>query len=209
MLPLLTCLLLAAPTTYPLDPAATELVALTSPAGLFAGASHPHVLVARQVQGEVTFDPEAPEATRVWVRFPADALENDDPALRARFGLGGPLPAETRREVATNLRSAGQLDVKRYPEVSYRSRSARRLADGALELSGTLTVRGVAAAVTLPVHLGLEAGVLRGEGTVGITHAMFGFQPYTAALGTIRNAEAMTLRLTLVARAPAPDAGGP
>jgi polyisoprenoid-binding protein YceI len=209
MLPLLASLLLGAPTAYAVDPAQTELVVLTTPAGLFAGASHPHVLVARQVQGEVTFDPEAVEATRLWVHFPADALENDDPAWRARFKLAGTLPPEARREVAAALRSEGQLDVKRYPQVSFRSREVRRRGASQLEVSGTLTVRGVGAQITLPVHLAVEDGVLRGEGTVGITHAMFGFQPYVAALGTVRNAEEMTLRLRLVARAAGADSGAP
>lgn len=206
MLSLLSALVLAAPTVYALDDAATELVALTSPAGLFAGASHPHVVVARQVEGELRYDPDAVEATRLWIRFPTAALENDDPALRARYGLPGALSPGARREVAANLRSPGQLDAARFPEVSFRSRTVRRLDGARLEVSGTLTVRGVAAEVTLPVRLAVEGGVARGEGRVGLTHAMFGFEPYTAALGTIRNAGLITLQVTLVARAAA-DAG--
>jgi len=209
MLLLLAGLLLGQATSYAVDASQTELVVLTTPAGLFAGASHPHVIVARQVRGVVTFDPAAVEATRIAVTFPADALENDDPALRARFGLTSTLSPEARQEVAANLRSPGQLDVKKWPEVTFRSLAARRLDAGHLELSGTLTVRGVAARLTLPVSLALEHGVLSGEGTVGVTHALFGFQPYAAALGTIRNAEAMTLRLKLVARASPEDAGPP
>jgi polyisoprenoid-binding protein YceI len=206
MLPLLVALALAEATTYVIDASQTEILALTAPAGLFAAASHPHVLQARQVTGEVVFDAAHPEATEVVVRFPADALENDEPALRSRVGFTTTLSPRDRATVAANLRAPDQLDAARHPELSFRSTGARSLGPGRLQLSGTLTVRGVGVAVTLPVRLEVADGVLRGYGTVGLTHAMFGFAPYVTGLGTIRNAEEVTLRVTLVARAPKPAA---
>jgi polyisoprenoid-binding protein YceI len=206
MLPLLVALALTLPTTYVVDGSQTELLALTAPAGLFAGASHPHVLQARQVTGVVVFDATRPEATLVEVKFPADALENDDPALRARVGFTSTLSPQDRATVAANLRAKGQLDVATYPVMSFQTTGARSLGPGRLELSGTLTVRGVAVALKLPVRVEVADGVLRGYGTVGLTHAMFGFAPYVTGLGTIRNAEEVALRVTLVARAGKPAA---
>lgn len=207
MLSLAAALLLAQAIHYPIDAAQTELIALTTPTGLFAGASHPHVIVARRVQGEVVYDPAAPEASSVALRFPADSLENDDPAQRKRFGFATELSPADRQAVAANLRAEDQLDVKRYPTASFASRRVRRLDAERLEVSGTLTLRGVPVELTLPVRVTVKDGVLRGEGRVGVTHAMFGFKPFTAALGTVRNAEEIELELVLVGRAAQPDSG--
>jgi len=198
----------ADPVRFAIDPAETELVALTRPAGLLRSASHPHAIAARGVAGEVRWDAERPERSSVEVRFPAGELENDDPALRRKYGLSGTLDEADRRKVAEALRGPDQLDVARHPLISFVSRSVTRLEADRLEVRGLLTLRGVGAEVALPVQLVVKDGVLRGEGTLPITHAMFGFQPISAALGTIRNAEEIVLRLTLVGRAP-PGAGPP
>jgi len=198
---------LAAPVTYPLDPAATELVALTRPAGLLRGTAHPHVIVARKVEGEVVYDAEAPEASSVRVRFPSEALEVDDPGLRRRYGLEGTLDEGDRRKVAAAMRAEDQLDTGRYSTISFESRSVRKVAGERLEVTGRLTIRGVAADITLPVRATVKDGVLRGEGTVTLTHAMFRFEPFSTALGTIRNAEEILIRVTLVGRARAEPPG--
>ncbi len=194
-------LAMAAPVTYPLDPEATELVALTRPAGLLRGAAHPHVIVAREVEGEVVYDAEAPEASSVRVRFPAEALRVDEPDLRRRYGLPGTLDEDDRRKVAAAMRAEDQLDTGRYPTIAFASRSVRRLGDERFEVTGRLAIRGVDAPITLPVRVTVKDGVLRGEGTTTVTHSMFQFEPFSTALGTIRNAEEILLRVTLVGRA--------
>ena len=190
----------AAPVTYRIEPADTELLALTTPAGLLSGLSHPHVVAARGATGEVVHDAAAPAGDRVTVEAPTDLLENDEPALRARLGMK-PLDEGDRRKVGEALRAADQLDVARHPRVRFSSTAVRALEDGRLEVVGTLELRGVAAEVRLPVRVEVQDGVLRGEGTLRITHRQFGFKPVSAAAGTIRNAEEIELRLVLVARA--------
>jgi hypothetical protein len=90
----------------------------------------------------------------------------------------------------------------------------RSVAGERLEVAGRLAIRGVAADITVPVRATVRDGVLRGEGTVTVTHAMFEFSPFSTALGTIRNAEEILLRVTLVGRTgaeppAAPPAAGP
>lgn len=208
LLALVPALAAADPVRFALDPAETELVALTRPAGLLRSASHPHAIAARGVAGAVWWDAERPERSSVEVRFPAGELENDDPALRRKHGLSGTLDEADRRKVAEALRGPEQLDVARHPLISFVSRSVTRLEADRAEVRGLLTIRGVGAEVALPVQLVVKDGRLRGEGTLNITHAMFGFRPISAALGTIRNAEEIVLRITLVGRAAA-GAGPP
>jgi polyisoprenoid-binding protein YceI len=206
---LVPALVFAAPATYPIDPERSEIVAHLSPAGLLRGVSHPHVIVAREISGEMVYDAEAPERSSVRVQAPAEALENDDPALRKKYGLDGTLDEGDRKKVAAGLRAEDQLDTGRFPSIAFASSSVRRLDGEQLEVTGRLTIRGVSAEISLPVRVTLSDGVLSGEGTVRITHAMFKFEPFSTALGTIRNAEEIVLRVALVGRAKVepPDAG--
>lgn len=209
MLALLPLCVLAQPVLFAIDPEETELIALSAPAGLLGGASHPHVIVARRVTGAVIYDASEPAASSITLEFQVDALENDAPALRKRLGLRGELSEEERRTVGAAMRSEGQLDVKRHPRVGFTSKQVTRLDPSRLEVRGTMTLRGVAVELIVPVTVSVRDDLLRGEGTVGITHAMFGFKPFSTALGTIRNAEEISLRLKISARSPSPtvDAG--
>jgi len=197
---LLPSLAAAAPVTYRIDPDQSELLALLEPAGLLSGLSHPHVIAARGATGEVIHDAEAPERDRVTVEARADRLENDDPALRARLGMK-PFGDGDRKKVAEALRAPDQLDTAQHQWIRFTSTAVRRLADGRLEVAGKLELRGVSAEVTIPVTVVVREGVLRGEGTLRITHGQFGFKPVSAAGGAIRNADGIELQLTLVARA--------
>lgn len=192
---------LAAPVTYSIDPEATELVALTRPAGLLRGAAHPHVIAARRVEGEVVHDAEAPDTSSVRVRFPAEALEVDDPDLRRKYRLDGTLDDGDRRKVTAAMRAEDQLDTGKHPTIAFESRSVRWLGGDRLEVRGRLAIRGVAAEIALPVRVTVKDGVLRGEGTIAVAHAMFQIEPFSTALGTIRNAEEILLVVTLVGRA--------
>ncbi len=198
---LLPGLAAASPVTYSLDPGETELVAITHPAGLFGGAAHSHVIAARDPSGTVVYDADAPERSRVEVRVSAAALQNDDPALRRKYHLEKTIGEDDRRKIAEAMRDRSQLDVAHHPDITFTSRSVKRLEDGRLEVSGQLGIHGVEAAVTVPVRVTVEGGVLRGEGTTHIDHHMFGMKPYSAAMGTIRNANGIELHLTLVGRA--------
>lgn len=201
---------LAAPVTYAVDPAETEIVAITRPAGLLSGVSHAHVILARDVSGVVVYDPDAPEQSRVELRLPAASLENDDPALRRKFGQKKTLGEGDRRKVGETMRSGGQLDAERYPEISFASQHVKRLDDGSLELSGVLRIHGVEAPLSLPVKVAVADGVLRGRGSARIGQRTFGIEPYSTGAGTIRNADGVELEITLVAReAAAPPGSSP
>ncbi len=198
---LVPALAAASPVTYSLDPKETELVAITHPAGLFGGMAHSHVIAAQDPSGSVVYDPDAPERSRVEVRVSASGLQNDDPALRKKYRLEGSIGEDDRRKIAETMRGRSQLDVAHHPDISFTSRSVKRLDDGRLEVSGQLGIHGVEAAITVPVRVSVEGGVLRGEGTTRISHHMFGMKPFSTGMGTIRNAEGIDLHLTLVGRA--------
>ena len=92
----------AAPITYELDPAKTELLALTTPAGI-PGASHPHAIVATRVTGKIVYDAAAPENSSVTLSFPSVVGRNGcmqvlDPPLSKDERLGLDKSVETLRK---------------------------------------------------------------------------------------------------------------
>ncbi|HSU38089.1 MAG TPA: YceI family protein [Polyangiaceae bacterium] len=116
------------------------------PAGTFAiDASHSHVgfavrhMMVSNVRGEftklsgtVSYDPTAPEATRVDVKI-------DVASLNTR---------EEKRDA--HLRSGDFFDAEHFPHITFVSKSARRRDDG-LEVVGDLTIHGTAREVKLAV----------------------------------------------------------
>jgi polyisoprenoid-binding protein YceI len=52
----------------------------------------------------------------------------------------------------THLRSADFFDVENHPVITFKSKSARKVADGRFELTGDLTMRGVTKEVVLDVE---------------------------------------------------------
>ena len=94
------------------------------------------------------------------------------------------------------MRSADQLDVTRFPTIRFASSRVVRQADGRLAVTGTLTIRGVSREVTFPAEVTVgSAGAMHGQATLAIRQSSFGYQPYRAALGTIRNKDEVTLHL--------------
>jgi polyisoprenoid-binding protein YceI len=202
---------LAAPRTYKIDSEATELVAITSPAGLMASFSSRHLLVARAIEGTVIYDSRDASRCRIAVKAPSEALEVDDPVRRKRYGLEKRISDAERAEVLAAVRSAAQLDVAAYPELSFVSRAVSGMDAQHLAVRGILTLHGVSSEVVVPVDLSTEGDLLTASGVLHITHAQFGMKPFSMALGTVRNVEAIELRLLLVAketpaRPPAPAA---
>lgn len=189
--------------TYELDPAKSELLAFTQPSGLFKGASHAHVLEARQVTGKLVYDAEKVGTSRVTVSFPVDALVNDDPAMRKREGMTSMLSEADRKSVAGSLRGEGQLNQKLWPQISFDSTAVTSIGEGKLEVTGRFGIRGVKKELKLPVTFSVKDGVFTGEGSVTFTHHDIGMAPFVAVLGTVRNAEEIRLKVKLVGQAKA------
>ncbi len=84
-------------------------------------------------RGTVRYDPSRPEATQIEVDIPADSVSTNEPQRDA------------------HLRSPDFFDAEKFPTISFRSTGARAAANGALEVTGELTIRGTQRPVTLAV----------------------------------------------------------
>ena len=72
-------------------------------------------------------------------------------------------------------------------------------AGGALRVTGELSLHGQTREVSFPATVALEGGVLRGRATLSFLQSSFGYQPYSALLGAIRNKDEVSLHVDLVA----------
>ena len=86
-------------------------------------------------QGSVQMDPQHPETGAVEFTIDAKSIDTDAP----------------KRD--EHLRSPDFFDVANNPQITFKSKKVVPLAAGRFAVAGTLTMRGVAREVTLPVEL--------------------------------------------------------
>lgn len=86
-------------------------------------------------QGELSYDPQHPERSRVEVTVQASSIDTRE---------------QGRDKV---LRSDDFFDVEKYPTLSFQSTSAVAKAPDALEVTGDLTIHGTTHRITIPVKV--------------------------------------------------------
>ncbi len=116
-------------TAWQLDPAHSSI-----------GFAVRHLVVSKvrgrftEWEGDVAFDPAAPERSAVQVRVKTASVTTAEPQRDA------------------HLRSADFFDVEVYPEMTFASREVQTIGDGKLRLVGPLTLHGVTRDVSLEVE---------------------------------------------------------
>ena len=185
--------------TFRVDPERTRLAVRTHRDGVGGRLAHDHVVEATEVTGQIEYDAGRPEASSVTIEARTASLRVDEPAARRRLGVEGDLSESQRADVAKAMRGPDQLDVARYPTIRFASTRVAPDGDGRLRVVGALTLRGVTREVSFPATVVLEAGTLRGQATLTFLQSSFGYQPYSALLGAIRNKDEVSLHVDLVA----------
>src|SRR5262249_23738757 len=153
-----------------------------------------------ELTGTVEYDAARPDGSAITIEVKTASLRIDDPAARRRLGIEGEVSDSQRADVMKAMRAPDQLDVERYPTIRFASTRIVPEGDGRLRVPGALTIRGVTREVTFPATVALEAGVLRGRATLSFLQSSFGYRPYSALLGAIRNKDEIGLDVDLVAK---------
>jgi len=185
--------------TFRVDPERTRLAVRLHREGVASGLAHDHVVEATEVTGRVEYDVDRPEASSIVVEARTASLRVDEPAARRRLGVEGDLSDSQRADVDKAMRAPDQLDVARHPTIRFASTRVVREGDGRLRVTGQLTLRGVTREVSFPATVALESGALRGRATLTFLQSRFGYRPYSALLGAIRNKDEVTLHVDLAA----------
>ena len=165
------------------------------PDTLAAGISHDHAVRAATVSGSVTWDAANPAGCNIAITMPVSALTPDESWMRKAAGLEGELDDGMREDVKKNMLSVGQLNSGAHPNITFQSTSCT-----ASSITGDLTIRGKTQSVNMPATVIDHEGGVKITGSIGITASQFGFEPYSALFGQLKNRDNMDLKVKLVAK---------
>lgn len=187
---------------FRLDAERSQLQVLVFRAGALARQGHNHLIRAGALEGAV-FLAEQLDRSRMDLFVPVAALEVDPAAERARAGaaFAAPVDEDARDGTRGNLLGARVLDAAAHPLVMVSATvAAGELPWLLLDLS--LTVRGHAHAVSVPVRVEVDGDTLRARGLLALRHADLGLAPFRALGGLLAVADPLLLRVDLVGVAP-------
>ena len=153
----------------------------TDVAGSASRMGHRLVIVVEQWSASVQMRGKKPVA----VQFRA-ALDS----LRVESGSGGitPLTPVDRQVIVRNATKT--LDVKRHPEVTFRSSEIRATADR-VDVVGELTIHGV----TQPLSASLALADGRATASIPVRQTDFGVKPYSLMFGQLKVADEVVVGL--------------
>jgi polyisoprenoid-binding protein YceI len=154
---------------------------------------------ATKYSGQIQLDPTAATAAQIAVEVDATALVADEPETRQKYNLPLGLSEESRREIQQTLESEGQLYIRRYPTIRFRSTRITLEREGQYTVNGDLELRGVTQIVSLSLQAELQEKVLRGKGSGRFLQSSFGYQPYSAFWGAVQNQDEVVLHVDIVA----------
>jgi len=159
-------------------------------ASVLSSLSHDHVIRAGAFTASIRFDASAPGRCAATLRIPVKSLLVDEPSMRRRVGLSTPLDASDRKSVRQHMLAEDQLDAEHHPEIQVVVggcvESATR---GSYQADVTFTIRGKSVRRERAAQITLAGSQLRVSGSLRLSHAAFGIQPYSAWLGSVGNAE--------------------
>ncbi len=160
---------------------------------LLSRLGHDHVVRADEFTSTVTIDPGRPEELRFALSFPVYAFVVDDKDDRKRVGLKGKVSKKDRKATRKNMLAKDQLHAERYGNIDFRVDGARAADDDSTWiLDASMSVRHRRFEFEFPVSIEFSPQ-LQVSGRVDITHSDLGLTPYKGPMGTLRNAEEMTL----------------
>ncbi|HEX5111033.1 MAG TPA: YceI family protein [Vicinamibacterales bacterium] len=172
----------------------TNVTVQVAKSGLLSFAGHDHEIVAPATEGQIVFD--RADVSRSSVRLVFDAT--------AAKVTGKGEPAEDVPEVQRVMQSDRVLDVKKYPTITFESRSVSRAASSGaamtLRIEGDLMLHGMTRRVTAQgVQVRTEGDRLTAEGKLEVRQSDFGIRPVTAAGGTVRVKDEVTILFAITA----------
>lgn len=191
---------LSAPVT--IDPSSLLVIRVDrDESTLLSGLSHNHAIRAGSFRAAATLDSDSGKCT-FSVEIPVQDLRVDEPSMRRRFQLEGELDDDDREDIRNNMLADDQLDAEKYPEIRLEATYCR-LGSSSLTLEGKLSIRGVTRAIKARLKRSdVGERKTRLKGSIPVRATDFGFEPYSAALGSLKNRDEMRIHIELVASIP-------
>jgi hypothetical protein len=184
---------------YDVDGERSALRVLVYRGGPLARLGHNHVLVSRDLRGEVRV-PADGAGVRFEVSFPVGSLAIDDATARAEEGAefeSDPAPSDvqgTRR----NLEGSQVLDAARFPRITIRGLGATGGPDD-WRVRAAVEVRGAIHEVAAPARVERDGNRLVARGRFELRQTALGLTPFSVAMGAVQVRDELTVRYLLVA----------
>jgi polyisoprenoid-binding protein YceI len=180
--------------SYSLDSQQSKMEIHVSKEGTFKAFGHDHLIGAKQISGQVQFDPEKIEQCSVHLRIPTKSMTVVDPGESEK----------DRRDVQATMEGEKVLDVAKFPEITFTSSgvsAAKKSSEGwELTLSGNLKLHGVAKPVSFPLHVRVNNNELRGQGELSVLQTDYGITPVKVGGGAVKVKDKLKITFNIVAR---------
>lgn len=171
---------------YRLAPS-SRLDVATGKAGILGFAGHPHTIRARGFTGRIVRYPGDPALSHVEITIVTDSLE-----------VLTPPDTEEIRKVTAAMRE-DVLDVRRYPEIRFASRSVAATAGG-YHIVVALTLHGETRDVPVDVRVRTAGDTLLAAAGFAVRQTAFGIRPYRGGPGgTVQVADRVQFTIDAVA----------
>lgn len=160
-------------------------------------AGHDHVVRASDFTGTARWDADDPAACDVKISFPVTALVVDPAGSNERAGLSNNTSDSDKAKIKSNFEGKSQLNASAFPSISFQSK--RCVAEGdAVRVTGDLSIRGVGKEVSALMKVTADGQRFAARGRFDASHSDWGFTPFTALLGSLRNDDALGFHVDVV-----------
>ena len=183
---------------YAMDTSSSDLYVqvFKDPDTMGAGLSHDHVVQAANWNGAISWDAADPSSCAIAVSVPVNRMVVDESSMRQRVGYDTTLSDGQREDVREKMLGEDQLNGTAHPLITFRSTSCT-----SNSITGDLSIRGVSKSVTMSANITADDTSFSASGQLNIRATQFGFQPFSAMLGQLKNRDDMTLHIKLVGTA--------
>lgn len=182
---------------YDVDTKQSLLTVRTYKDGVAARLAHDHIVQATEYSGTVSFDP-ASDTNSISMEAKTASLVVDEGAMRKKMGLEGEPGEGDRKDITKNMQAADQLDTAKYKTISFKSSSIKKQADGTYLVNGKLTLRGKTNDVSFPAKVDMQGDKVHAVGTFKFKGSSYGFEPYSAMFGAVKNKDEYDMRVEIV-----------
>jgi polyisoprenoid-binding protein YceI len=179
--------------SYSIDPARSKVEIHVYKEGVFKAFGHDHEIAAKELSGQVQFDPDNINQSTVRLKIPTKSIAVIDPGESEK----------DRHDVQATMESEKVLDVAKFPEITFASSrvSAAKKTPGGWELmlSGAVKLHGVEKPISFPLRVHAEANELSGQGEISILQTDYGITPVRVAGGSVKVKDKLKITFTVVA----------
>lgn len=166
------------------------------PSTVAAALAHDHIVQAKGWTGTATIDLADLSSCAMDISVPVDTLVVDATPIRENLGYTT-FPKDSEREdIKKEMLSEGQLNGAKYKTITWKTTKCEMNGER-VNMTGDLTIRGKSKTLTLPMSVKQDEVSFHAKGAVAIKATDFGFDPYSAGFGALKNQNRMLLSVSV------------